>query len=255
LLRDRIVHALIGTPVQGPIDHARWLVQRWRHPDLPEVNLERQRMAQLLDRVITDGMNCIDIGCHLGSMLHEIVRRSPHGRHVAVEPLPYKAKWIKRKYQNVRVFETAIGDTNGTVAMDWTPRRSGFSSLHVNKGADAAETVEVPINRLDDLVGEEERFGFIKIDVEGAELFVFQGARRVVATSRPVILFECTESAISRFDITAERVFDFVEREFDYQIYLLKDWLDGRAPLDLERFAVGMKYPFQAFNFVAAPRP
>ena len=106
---------------------------------------------------------------------------------------------------------------------------------------------------LDDLVPEKKSIGFIKLDVEGAELYVFKGARRIFAESRPIVLFECAASGISSFGITPDEIFGFITADLDYRIYLLKDWLGQGAALDLPRFESAMIYPFQAFNFVAAP--
>src|SRR5688572_28907092 len=97
-LYERIASTLIGTPLQGPAQRLlrlRGLAQRLRHPELREIYLEGERIDKLMQVTITDGMNCIDVGCHLGSVLQRIIRLSPTGRHVAVEPLPYKAAWLR----------------------------------------------------------------------------------------------------------------------------------------------------------------
>ncbi len=254
MLRERIVHTLIGTPLQRPLEDVRCLLGRWRSPDLPELLLEPKRIVQLLEQTIDDGMNCIDVGCHLGSTLNEIVRFSPHGHHIALEPLPYKAEWLRRKYPNVQIHQVALGEKNGRVEFQWNTRRSGYSSLKGPDNEEGVQMLEVDTRRLDDLVSERQTIGFMKVDVEGAELFVFQGARRVFAESRPIVLFECTQSGTSRFGITAARMFEFITTELDYQIYLIKDWLARLSPLELPQFETAMKYPFQAVNFVAAPR-
>jgi FkbM family methyltransferase len=206
-----------------------------------------------LEKTIIDHMNCIDVGCHLGSVLNEILRYSPHGEHIAVEPLAYKAELLRRKYPQVQIHQIALGDRNGSVEFLWNPRRSGFSSLKRSNGAPGLEAIKVEMKKLDDIVPEKKPIGLIKLDVEGAELFVFKGARRILAESRPIILFECAMSGISSFEITPAQVFDFITRDLDFRIYLLKDWLGQGPPLDLPRFESAMIYPFQAFNFVAAP--
>ncbi len=107
---------------------------------------------------------------------------------------------------------------------------------------------------LDDLVPEKKPIGFMKLDVEGAELYVFLGARRILSESRPIVLFECASSGISGFGITPAQIFGFITQDLDYRVFFLKDWLAQGPPLELPKFESAMKYPFQAFNFVAAPR-
>jgi FkbM family methyltransferase len=253
MLRERIVHALIGTPLQRPLEDARRYLARRRNPEMLEIHLEHDRIIELLNETIVDGTNCIDVGCHLGSMLSEIVRLSPHGRHIAVEPLAYKAEWLRRKYPQVTIHQVAVGDHDGTVDFMWNPRHSGYSGLKRHGNAEAIKKIEVQLRRLDDLVPRDQNIGFMKVDVEGAELPVFRGARRIMSESRPIVLFECTRSGNSQYGITAAQMFDYITKDLGYRIFLLKDWLAKGPPLDLPRFEGAMVYPFQAFNFVGAP--
>src|ERR1039457_4462698 len=88
MLQERMKSAIIGTPLEGPAARVRWMLgaaHRQRHPELNEIFLESGRTRELLRRVIRDGVDCIDVGCHLGSVLAEMVRLSPAGRHIAVE--------------------------------------------------------------------------------------------------------------------------------------------------------------------------
>jgi len=206
-----------------------------------------------METTIVDQMNCIDVGCHLGSILNEIIRLSPHGQHIAIEPLAYKAEWLRRKYPQVQIHQVALGDESGTVDFLWNPRQSAYSGLKRSNAGTGLETLKVEMKPLDDLVPENKPIGFMKFDVEGAELQVFQGARRILCECRPIVLFECTPG-LSSFGITPAQVFGFITQVLDYRVFFLKDWLAQGPPLDLPKFESALRYPFQAFNFVAAPR-
>jgi FkbM family methyltransferase len=252
---DRVVSSLIGTPLQRPVEQLRWLARlpkQLRHPELREIYLEPGRMKSLMRRTITPEMNCIDVGCHLGSVLHEITQLSPNGHHIAVEPVPYKAVWLRRRFPNVELHQVVLGEENGTVDFFYDPRRSGFSSIgrhrHLGQGTMA---IKVKRKRLDDIVPPSTSIGFLKIDVEGAELHVLRGAQRVLRESQPVVLFECTSSLISPLGLTPGQIFSFLTDEMRYNIFLLKAWFSGGPPLDLVSFEASMAYPFQAFNYVA----
>ncbi len=74
-LRDYIVHLLIGTPLQQPVQSLMKLKnfrKHWKYPELKEINLESSRIDLMIERVIIESMNCIDAGCHLGSMLNRM---------------------------------------------------------------------------------------------------------------------------------------------------------------------------------------
>jgi FkbM family methyltransferase len=256
-LYEYAASSIVGTPLRRPVEAVRGLYRlaaSIRHRDLREVMLEERRLRQLLKRAVTPEMNCIDVGCHLGSFLAEVKRLAPRGHHLAVEPLPYKAEWLKRKFPSVDVYQLALGEEEAIVDFFYQPRHSGFSGLRRHGGGEAT-TLQVKCCRLDDIIPPGRPIGLLKIDVEGGEYGVLRGARRVLAESRPLIVFECTQSGLSAFDNSASQVFSLLAREHMYHIFLFKDWLAGAPPLELADFESAMVYPFKAFNFVAVPIP
>jgi FkbM family methyltransferase len=254
-LYESIASKLIGTPLHAPAEGFRWLCSwpdRLKHPELHEIHYERRRAKDVVARIVTDGVNGIDVGCHLGSVLTEIVTRSPTGHHLAVEPVPYKAAWLRKKFPHVDVHQVALGFEVGPVEFHFNTKNSCFSALKLH-GGEQTSTLTVDCRRLDDLVPEGLRIGFMKVDVEGGELDVFRGATRVLTVLRPVILFECTQFGLATFEVTARDIFSLLVNERSYRIYLLKDWLSQRPPLDVVQFEASMIYPFRAFNYVAEP--
>jgi FkbM family methyltransferase len=254
-LRDFIAASVIGTPLREPAEAIRSLVRLWhwrKRPELREILMEREQSRRLLLRVITPEMNCIDVGSHLGSVLNDVVRLAPCGYHIAIEPVAYKAAWLKRKYPKVEVHQLAIGEEDGVVDFYFQPRSSGFSGLRKH-GRGHGRKISVQCRRLDNIVPPKRPIGFIKIDVEGGEYGVLRGARGILAECRPIILFECTCSGLDAFGLSASQVFEFLTQEMRYHVFLIKDWLSDGQPLDLARFEDSMVYPFEAFNYVAAP--
>jgi FkbM family methyltransferase len=256
-LRERAALQLIGTRAERPLRWVRSLrhvVDRHRHPEWNSVRDEDYAIDQLLKRVIEPSMNCIDIGCHLGSVLSGMERYASQGRHMAFEPTPYKFAWLKRKYPNVDLRQMALSDKAGDVEFFYQTDNSGFSGLRSHRRANwQTETYVVKCARLDDVAGERD-VGFIKMDVEGAEPLVIRGAEALLRRSRPHILFECTLSGLQLFDWKPEAVFDLICKEHGYNIFLIRDWLDDKPALTVAGFVSAMSFPAQAFNFFATAR-
>lgn len=258
MLKEYIAHQLIGTPFESPARRWRELIailNKLKHPELREIYLESSRIDLAIERIIKDSMNCIDIGCHLGSVVQQMKRLSPRGRHIAIEPIPYKANWLKRKFPDIEVMQLALRDKSGEAEFFLQPDRSGFSGLRFHdSGTKKVERIVVRCERLDDLVPPERPIGFIKVDVEGGELPVLQGGEELLKRSRPAILFECTNTGLQAFEITPKEIYYFLVDRHGYAVFLLKDWLLGGESLSYEKFVQAMQYPFQAFNFLAMPK-
>ena len=106
---------------------------------------------------------------------------------LAFEPHPQLAEALRRAFAGgrARVLETACGAETGTM------RFGGHQHVEGSRRAvDGA--FEVPVARLDDLVPSAvaQALDFVKIDVEGGELAVIEGATRLLGDAEPLIMVE-----------------------------------------------------------------
>lgn len=254
IFADYLKHLLIRTPLQTPARKLQELSNfkyKLQHPEMQEIFLESARIETILRQVIQPSSNCIDIGCHLGLMLDTIVKYAPNGNHLAFEPTPYKAHWLRQKFPDVEIREVALGDQAGEVTFYQNTNQSGFSGLRPHQeDGDKIFAYQVRCELLDNLVNPQQPIDLIKIDVEGGELLVLRGAAKILRNYHPTILFECIRSGLACFDFTAKEVFDFFS-EYNYSIFLPKDFINEAQPLDLAKFEQAIEYPFQAYNFIA----
>jgi FkbM family methyltransferase len=254
---EQVASKIVGTPLQRGADlvrDARNALTVRREPGLRNVLLEGRRTHELMKRTIVNGMNCVDVGCHLGVMLHEMVKLSPSGRHHAFEPVPYKAEWLRKKFPSVGVHEMALSDRSGKADFFLHAETSSLSALRQSAENPNPERTSVPVRRLDDVLPESHRVDFFKVDAMGAEYHVLRGAERILQTSRPVVIFECTEAILRAFELKAEQPFHYLTHEHRYDLFSLRGYVNNEPPLDLDRFVAAMVFPFEAFNFVAIAR-
>ncbi len=77
----------------------------------------------------------------------------------------------------------------------------------------ATESIEVKGDTLDNLVSDFQlQPGFIKIDVEGAEYWVLEGAQNTIKVHHPVIVLELNALLLSSCGTTTQMVLNYLER-------------------------------------------
>jgi FkbM family methyltransferase len=256
---DYFKSRLIGSPLVTPllaIKNYLDSIRGRKNPDLALAEREEEAIPLVLRKLLSRSSNCIDIGCHLGSVLHELTVVAPLGRHIAFEPTPLKAGWLKRKFPNVEVHCMALGEEAGEVSFFLNQTRSGFSSLVPNgePNVDRIEEIKVRCDRLDTIVPEDRKIDFVKIDVEGYELPVIRGGAKLFARDRPYLMFESMNFHFQKFGYTPVDFYDYINNKMDYSIFLFTEFLEGGEPLDVERYDAAHYYPFRAYNFLAVPK-
>ena len=135
--------------------------------------------------------NCIDIGANIGDFSLEILNNKST-KVIAFEPLPVccdKLSLIYKKYTNrFNFFEIALSNKDGFSKLNYGKTTSGLSSLEteINKipyvGGSNTNSIEVITKQLDSFINDLEfqNTDFIKIDVEGHEMAVLDGALKFI---------------------------------------------------------------------------
>ncbi|MGY6499532.1 MAG: FkbM family methyltransferase [Acidimicrobiales bacterium] len=134
----------------------------------------------------------IDIGGWLGPWTRELARRCPSVH--TFEPQPDLAAFLRKVVPaNVTVHEAAVSDQQGVLPLVIPSAGTGQKALaSLDREADEGAVVhQVRVVRLDDESFDD--VGFIKIDVEGREREVIDGALTLVRRDRPVILLEAEQ--------------------------------------------------------------
>jgi FkbM family methyltransferase len=139
----------------------------------------------------------VDVGANLGL---SVLAMAPFAsRILAVEPAPHTAEALRRTIaangleERVAVEAVALGATTGELAFHESGHSAGSHLLSAEAlGSKDLDSVSVPVRRLDELVVQHElhRLDFIKIDVEGHETEVLDGAAETLARFRPTVFLE-----------------------------------------------------------------
>lgn len=155
--------------------------------DMPE-----QKIAEEL---ISLGDVVYDIGANLGfySLLFSNLAGA-EGKVYAFEPFPSSAARVRRNVdlnslqKPIQILEIAVSDSDGTCRLDTSA--DGDVQHSITRESDQGITVQQAT--IDSCVncGKIQPPNFIKMDIEGAELLAFDGAKETLAKHKPAILCE-----------------------------------------------------------------
>jgi FkbM family methyltransferase len=143
---------------------------------------------QVLCEYAQPGMNVLDIGAHMGYYTVKLASKiGRSGSLLAFEPNPevncvcLENIKINGLTTHARVYNFALGDK--TEKKTLTRSHSNMGSANLVGDQDADFTVEVEVKRLDDVVPKERAIDLIKLDAEGYEAFILNGAKETLARS------------------------------------------------------------------------
>lgn len=137
----------------------------------------------------------IDIGAHIGKYTIMMGRKlKSKGKVVAIEPDPSHFEMLKKNIQlnslkNIFAVNTICSDKNGNVL--FSPVNTSHPKYnYIVK--DHEKKILVVSRKLDTLIDDLKinRVDFIKIDVDGSELLVLKGAKKILKKYHPLIIIE-----------------------------------------------------------------
>jgi FkbM family methyltransferase len=183
-------------------------------------------VSRTIRHYVKPGDFCIDVGANSGPLTLLLAKLTGGGgRVLSFEPGPPYFERLKRNLdlnpgfgEIVTPIQEGLSDREGTLLWAADPEHlynAGF--LNVTEGT------KVPVSTLDASVKRHgwNRLDFVKIDVEGMELEVLQGARETLERFRPIVLFETIElfREARGFDIFGE--IEGMLNSLDYGLYYL----------------------------------
>ena len=148
---------------------------------------------ELFRQVIQPGSVVVEVGANIGPHTVFLARQvTAQGMVIAFEPQRVVfqtlcANLALNSIRNVHCFQQAVGAARGSItvpAIDYT-RAGNFGGVSMGSHTSGEQ---VPLSRLDDL--NPPACQFLKIDVEGMEKEVLEGAANMIAQFKPVIYLE-----------------------------------------------------------------
>ncbi len=152
-------------------------------------------------QLIQKGDTVLEIGANIGVTTVAMASMvGANGRVHSFEPNPELQLMLKQvieknRFNNVTLHSMALGPAESQMQLNVPRANAGMGSL-VRHGSGDDAIYTVPVRRLTDIVAQEKisSIRLIKIDVEGFEADVFNGAQEVLRDIKPeAILFELNQ--------------------------------------------------------------
>ena len=210
----------------------RWFFLRGKIRDIDRRLVEEAEMA-LLPRLIGPRDTVIDVGANFAYYTVRMAGLCPQGKVLAFEPIPatFEAcRRIVRHYglANVEVRAQGVGERAETRRFE-VPlqelgthsagqahlagrdnRLAGHEKYHAFTRHESFDCEIVALDGLLPLLGP---VSFVKIDIEGAELFALKGMRGLIARDRPTLLLEVCTFFLKGFGITEQELSDWLTEQ------------------------------------------
>ena len=162
----------------------------------------------------------LDIGSNVGEFswkcAHYLFSNKLLGNIIAFDPNPTVMQQfvangtLNPQLQDFVTFENkAVGDAPTWVDFQYSDVNTGVGKI----GGDGQHSFKTEIITIDQYIAEKkiDRVDFIKIDVEGFEPKVIEGAKSSIERFKPTLYIEITESWHHKYGSTSKTIFDFLK--------------------------------------------
>ena len=212
-------------------DYQEWLVYFYCKSDSSDYLLDYLENSEII----------LDIGANIGQTSFNVIgtqqKKGLNPVVYAFEPYPRTFKKLETNKAlntaiSVKTYNLGLGREKGMLHMT---QHSPLNSGGFRMTNESDNSISVPVVSLDEFVTENQliRIDFIKIDVEGFEVQVLEGAWETLKTFRPILVFEYSLENISAQKGNIENVLQQLSA-MDYDIKTKEGISDQEAILKLD---------------------
>lgn len=202
--------------------------------ELLKFNSHEPLSTDLISRELHEGMTCLDVGGNIGYYtLLESKKVGQNGKIVCIEPSPLNFRYLKKNLEmqntsNVETYNFACGDIDGEINFLISKNSNTCRTIPKDEPIPKGEKIiTVPVKKLDTFLEENplSKIDFLRTDVEGYELQVFEGAKNTIKKFKPMIQIEVHPDYLGKSK--TKKFLEFLKNH-DYQIkYFIQGELDS----------------------------
>jgi FkbM family methyltransferase len=193
-----------------------------------------------LKRLLAEGETAVDIGANIGLLTLASARAvGPTGKVFCFEPEKRMADLLERMItanglSQVKLFRQAVSAKPGKTTFH-VSSIPGHSSLFALPEKEVGHDQQVEVVRLDDVIAPDMPVDVVKIDVEGAEMDVLAGMKRVLSSNPNIaVIAEFGISHLRRVGVTSQQWFGAFA-EHGLRPMVIDEPTGNCKPVDIEK--------------------
>ncbi len=227
-----------SVPVVQDSYGVRFILYPWNRPNFSEMLRREHDVGEMtaIPLLVRDGDTVFDIGANIGAYAVTLSRLCGSGGRVfAFEPVP-DTYWTLcetlalNRCENVIPSRMAVSSRSGRKTMNlFEPRFAAWNTFGTPRMltpegnlVEPSKSIEVPTISLDEFCARRriEKVNFLKVDVEGFETSVFEGAERLLCQHLiDTVCFEISQAPLRGANAKSADTFFALERH-GYSAYL-----------------------------------
>lgn len=186
-----------------------------------------------LKSFLRQDMVFIDVGANQGEFSIFAAKLLTQGKVIAFEPVSYSRNLLEKnkhinQFHNLEIIPCGLGNQETrlpvfTTSYDpaYAGRNDGLSSVYKTEYRNCFEEI-IDITVFDThFLTSMTRMDFVKIDIEGGELYALQGMKQSLLKFKPWILIEVGNDTIEAAGYTIDDLIHFFN-DIDYSFYAIK---------------------------------
>jgi len=166
--------------------------------DLTIYKLREPLTTNLVSKFLKEGMICLDIGSNIGYYaLLESQLVGQNGKIFAIEPSPLNYKFLERNSKmqepfNITTFNFAASNKTSKLNFLLDDNSNHSRVIDDNENISSDSIIEISAKKIDDFIQEQRitKCDLFRMDVEGHEAEIYEGARDSIKQLRPRLVIE-----------------------------------------------------------------
>lgn len=170
-----------------------------------------------------------DVGANLGWYTMNVKKQNPQMKVYAFEPVAETFNKLNRnvelnRLEKVNMYNIGFYKEDAILKFYYDIVASGASSIQNLRESSETQEITCKMERIDDFMNHHEipAIDFIKCDVEGAELFVYEGGMQSIKKYKPVIFSEMLRKWSAKFGYHPNNIIELLA-EAGYQCFVIRE--------------------------------